>query len=112
MTDKEYSVLPAGPLSGGPVLCLDIDGVSSPLGQDNRYDLHAPTPGFVPVSSGGCGVGCTMQVHPALPGWIGELEQAFAHCVWVSTGGRSCGCFAGRAGLDGAVGLALHHAGR
>ena len=109
MTDKEYSELPAGPLSGGPVLCLDIDGVTSPLGQDNRYDLHAPTPGFVhlPVSSnsekGVQGVGCTMQVHPSLPIWIGELEQAFAHCAWVSSWREKSVWFAASAGLDGAV---------
>ena len=99
MTDKEYSELPAGPLSGGPVLCLDIDGVSSPLGQDNRYDLHAPTPGFVSAP----GHGNVIQVHPALPTWIAELEQAFAHCVWVSTWRERCGRFAGRAGLDSAL---------
>ena len=99
MIDKEYSELPAGPLSGGPVLCLDIDGVASPLGQDNRYNLHGPTPGFVPVP----GAGHTMQVHPALPAWIGELEQAFAHCVWVSTWRKSCRRFAERAGLKGAA---------
>ena len=26
-----------------------------------------------------------MHVHPALPAWMDALEQAFAHCVWVST---------------------------
>ena len=109
MTDKEYSELPAGPLSGEPVLCLDIDGVSSPLGQDNRYDLHAPTPGFVhlPVSDdaekGVLGVGCTMQAHPSLPTWIGELEQAFAHCVWVSSWRDRSFWFASGAGLGGAL---------
>ena len=109
MTDKEYSEMPAGPLSGGPVLCLDIDGVTSPLGQDNRYDLHAPTPGFVhlPVSDdaekGVLGVGCTMQVHPALPAWIGELEQAFAQCVWVSSWRDRSVWFAASAGLGGAL---------
>ena len=108
MTDKEYAELPAGPLSGGPVLCLDIDGATSPLGQDNRYDLHAPTPGFVhlPVSDdsekGVLGVGCTMQVHPALPAWIGELEQAFAHCAWVSSWREKSFWFAASAGLGGA----------
>ena len=102
MTDVKDSALPTGPLSGGPVLCLDIDGVLSPLGQDNRYDLHAPTPGFIPV----VGAGNTMQVHPALPGWIDELAQAFAHCVWVSTWRERCrrlpsarGCGARRTGL-------------
>lgn len=99
MTEEKYSALPAGPLSGGPVLCLDIDGVASPLGQNNRYDLHAPTAGFVPVA----GAGHTMQVHPALPAWIGELEQAFAHCAWVSTWRESCRRFAGCAGLKGAA---------
>ena len=99
MTDKEYAEMPAGPLSGGPVLCLDIDGVTSPLGQDNRYDLIGPTPGFVPVP----GAGQTMQVHPALPTWMAELEQAFAHCVWVSTWQWRCRRFADSAGLSGAA---------
>ena len=109
MTDKDCSELPAGPLSGGPVLCLDIDGVASPLGQDNRYDLHAPTPGFVPLPvsddtvTGVQGVGCTVQVHPALTTWARELEQAFAHCVWVSTWRERCRWFADSAGLTGAA---------
>ena len=99
MTEIKDSALPPAPLKGGPVLCLDIDGVSSPLGQDNRYDLHAPTPGLVPVA----GAGHTMQVHPALPEWIAELEQAFAQCVWVSTWRESCRHFAECAGLQGAA---------
>ena len=99
MTEIKDSALPPAPLKGGPVLCLDIDGVSSPLGQDNRYDLHAPTPGLVPVA----GAGHTMQVHPALPEWIAELEQAFAQCVWVSTWRESCRDFAECAGLQGAA---------
>lgn len=48
MIDGKEADLSAGPLSGGPVLCMDIDGVASPLGQDNRYDLDALPPGFVP----------------------------------------------------------------
>ena len=52
MTDRQYSELPTGPLSGGPVLCLDIDGVSSPVDQNHRYDVGAPTPGFVSGSQG------------------------------------------------------------
>ena len=99
MTEIKDSALPPAPLKGGPVLCLDIDGVSSPLGQDNRYDLHAPTPGLVPVA----GAGHTMQVHPALPDWIAELEQAFAQCVWVSTWRESCRHFAECAGLGSAA---------
>ena len=99
MTDIKRSELPTGPLSGGPVLCLNIDGVLSPLGQDNRYDQDAPTPGFVPVP----GVGDSMRVHPTLPVWIAELEHAFAHCAWVSTWRERCGRFAERAGLQGAA---------
>ena len=38
MTDKEYAEMPAGPLSGGPCCAWISDGVSSPVGQDNRYD--------------------------------------------------------------------------
>ena len=44
MADKIDSKLPEGPISGDPILCLDIDGVSSPLGQDYRYHVHAPNP--------------------------------------------------------------------
>ena len=41
-----------------------------------------------------------MAVHPALPGWFTELEQAFAHCAWVSDWGSACILFAQGAGLD------------
>ena len=108
MIEEKRSHLSTCPLSGGPLLCLDIDGTTSPLGQDNRYDLHAPTPGFLPlpVSSdrkkGVHGVGCKMQVHPALPAWIGELEQAFAQCAWVSTWREKSCWFADSVGLGGA----------
>ena len=73
MTDRQYSELPAGPLSGGPVLCMDIDGVASPVGQNQRFDVDAPTPGFVPVPR----VSYPVHVHPALPAWMDALEQAF-----------------------------------
>ena len=91
--------LPAGPLSGGPVLCLNIDGTLTPLGYDNRYDQEAPIPGFVPVP----GVGDNLQVHPALPVWVTELELAFTHCAWVSRLRGRCRRFAECAGLQGAA---------
>ena len=37
MTDKNDFKLPEGPIGGGSMLCLDINGVSSPVGQDRRY---------------------------------------------------------------------------
>ena len=52
-------------------MCLEIDGVLSPPDQDNSGNLHAPTPGIVYVP----GAGHTLQAHPALPTWTGELEQ-------------------------------------
>ena len=36
-------------------------------------------------------------------GWMAELEQAFAHCAWVSDWGPECVRFAQGAGLDGAA---------
>ena len=99
MTDRQYSELPAGPLSGGPVLCMDIDGVASPVGQNQRFDVDAPIPGFVPVPR----VSYPVHVHPALPAWMDALEQAFAHCVWVSSWRERCRRFADHAGLQGAA---------
>ena len=99
MTGRGHSELPAGPLSGGPALCLDIDGVLSPVGQNHRYDGGAPTPGFVPVPR----VGYPVHIHPALPAWMDALEQAFTHCVWVSTWRERCRRFAEHAGLKSAA---------
>ena len=97
-TDRNESLLPSAALQGGPVLALDIDGVCSPVGEQvDRYDIDAPTPGFVDVTRQ---LASVVQVHPALPDWITTLDQAFAQCAWVSTWRRRCRYFAEAAGLD------------
>ena len=73
---------PDGPITTGPVLALDIDGVVSPCAQDGRYNISAYPEGFIniPRMPGGY-----VQVHPSLPDWLAALEEAFTACVWVST---------------------------
>ena len=44
-----------------------------------------------------------VQVHPALPTWMAELEQAFTHCAWVSSWQERCVWFASSARLGGAA---------
>ena len=71
---KEYeerpdSQVPPGLITKGPVLCVDIDGVLSPVGHDLRYHIEYPPLGFVDV-------GRNSQIHPALPGWVRALEGA------------------------------------
>ena len=88
-----------GRLSTGPVLCLDIDGAAAPTGSNTRFDVFNPPAGFATFDVGDF----PLAVHPALPGWIAELEQAFAHCAWVSDWGPECYLFAQGAGLTGAA---------
>ena len=47
-----------------------------------------------------------LAVHPALPGWFAELENAYTHCAWVSDWGPECIRFTQGAGLDRAAALA------
>ena len=83
----------------GPVLCMDIDGAAAPTGSNTRFDVFNPPKGFVTFDVGDF----PLAVHPALPGWFDELEQAYAHCAWVSDWGPECILFAQGAGLGRAA---------
>ena len=83
------------PLSKGSVLCLDIDGVCSPRGQNLRFHCRAPHPGFVTLPSHS-----VIHAHPALPKWAAELAQAFTHVAWISSWRRNCAKFAAGAGMQ------------
>lgn len=85
-------------LTKGSVLCLDIDGVCSPLGQNPRFNIFGPHPGFVAPPQR------DVPFHPALPNWLVELDRAFTHVAWISSWNRRCGWFASRTGADCAVG--------
>ena len=86
------------PLPPGSVLCLDIDGVCAPIGQNLRFHCHAPHPGFLPQGRRDS----VVQFHPALPRWAGRLADAYDHVSWISTWGTRAGRFAGDAKLEGA----------
>lgn len=88
-----------GRLNTGPALCMDIDGAGAPTGSNTRFDVFNPPAGFATFDVGDF----PLAVHPALPGWIAGLEQAFAHCAWVSDWGPECILFAQGAGLAGAA---------
>ncbi len=75
-----------------PLLCLDIDGVCSPVGQNPRFHCHRWPPGFIDCGS-------SVQIHPALTRWIGELEAAFSTVCWISSWREYSGSFAESAGL-------------
>ena len=79
-----------------PLLCLDIDGVCSPIAQNPRFHCHGPPPGFVDC-------GGSAQVHPALPAWVDELERAFRGVCWISTWRENCAEFAQSTNLKSAV---------
>ena len=74
----------------GPVLCMDIDGAAAPTGSNTRFDVFNPPKGFVTFDVGDF----PLAVHPALPGWFAELENAYTHCAWVSDWGEECIRFA------------------
>ena len=82
----------------GSVLCLDIDGVCSPLGQNPRFNIFGPHPGFVAPPQRR-----NVPFHPALPNWLAELDRAFTHVAWISSWGRGCAAFAEFARVDFAV---------
>ena len=79
-----------------PLLCLDIDGVCAPIGQNPRFHCHGPPPGFVD-----CGM--SVQMHPAVPGWLAEMEAAFASVCWISSWEANCNLFAEELGLRSAL---------
>ena len=79
-----------------PLLCLDIDGVCAPIGQNPRFHCHGWPPGFVD-----CGM--SVQIHPALPRWVGELEVTFETICWISSWAYRCSRFAESAGLPSAM---------
>ena len=83
------------PLPEGSVLCLDIDGVCAPIGQNLRFHCHAPHPGFVVLPRQP-----VVQVHPALPKWARELADAFDHVAWISSWNTRCADFAVDAGIS------------
>ena len=82
------------PLPKGTVLCLDIDGVCSPRGENLRFHCRAPHPGFrtLPTHT-------AVHVHPSLPQWAAELADAFTHIAWVSSWRKNCAVFARGAGM-------------
>ena len=82
------------PLPEGTVLCLDIDGVCAPQGQNLRFHCRAPHPGFVALPSH-----AAVHMHPALPLWASELAAAFTHVAWISSWRRNCAVFAVGAGM-------------
>ena len=79
---KPISLPASGPITKGPVLCLDIDGVVSPCAQDFRFNINAYPEGFIDVEGM---PGGPVQVHPALPRWLAALEEHFTTCLWVTT---------------------------
>ena len=79
---KAVSLPAGGPITKGPVLCLDIDGVVSPLAQDPRFHFRAYPEGFINVEGM---PGGPSTVHPALPRWLAALEERFTTCLWVTT---------------------------
>ena len=92
--NKESPIPSRRPLPEGSVLCLDIDGVCAPIGQNLRFHCHAPHPGFVVLPRQP-----VVQVHPALPKWARELADAFDHVAWISSWNTRCARFAVDAGM-------------
>ena len=92
------SLLPQAPLGGGPVLCMNIAGAVL-TAADKAHQTGFPR---------GCHAGFTevwykgkdLSVHPALPRWFDELEQAYAHCAWTSGFREKCAAFAHTIGLS------------
>ena len=85
-----------GRIENYPLLCLDIDGVCAPIGQNPRFHCHGPPPGFVD-----CGM--SVQMHPAVPGWLAEVEAAFESVCWISSWEANCNLFAEQLGLRSAL---------
>lgn len=85
-------------ITEGPVLCLDIDGVCTPL-QWKSYGTGSPQEDYRVIEA----AGYTMSVHKDLPRWIEHLDEAFARCVWISTWAEQSAEFAVSAGLTRAI---------
>ena len=79
-------------------MCLDIDGVCSPRGQNLRFHVRAPHPGFLTLPTH-----TAVHFHPSLPQWVTELAEAFTHVAWVSSWRRNCAVFARGAGMKFAM---------
>ncbi len=78
-----------------PLVCLDIDGVCGPIGQNPRFHCHGSPPGFVDC-------GNSVQAHPAASRWLTELEAAFASVCWISSWAGNSRGFAAGLGLPSA----------
>ena len=94
LRNRQSPLPPQKPLPAGSVLCLDIDGVCAPQGENLRFHCRAPHPGFVALPSHR-----EVHVHPALPQWAAELAQAFTHVAWISSWRRNCAVFASGTGM-------------
>ena len=95
-TTERYSQPMVSHAEHYPLICLDIDGVCSPIGQNPRFHCHGPPPGFVDC-------GASAQVHPALPAWVAELDRAFRGACWISSWQGNCAWFAQSANAMPAV---------
>ena len=100
MTAQRLSTLPPAPLGGGPVMCMNIAGsVLTATGKAHAAGLlRGHRAGFARVRY----KGQDLAVHPALPGWFAELEQAYTQCAWTSGLRENCAAFAHSAGLHNA----------
>ena len=96
MSHTPYSKPQTQRIGRYPLLCLDIDGVCAPVGQNPRFHCHGWPPGFVDC-------GRSVQIHPALPRWVGELEVTFETICWISSWAYRCSRFAESAGLPSAM---------
>ena len=77
------------PLTRGPVLALDLDGVCVPdsgddLERRSRFSRKRPPPGWIGRGQDSC--------HGKFPAWLDELAEVYAHVCWISTG-MANGCY-------------------
>ena len=93
MSAQRLSTLPPAPLGGGPVLCMNIGGTvltgkhwGCPRGFARFVFNHQ-----------------YLSVHPKLPDWFEELDDAYLHCAWISSLDRRCAALAHSAGLTRAA---------
>ena len=90
-------------ITEGPVLCLDIDGVCSPIDRvaysgSNRIEDFVPLGHELIVDRA-----LKVVVHQDLRDWIRRLDQSFAARVWLSSWRARCAYFAASANLEHAV---------
>ena len=86
----------SGQVERYPLLCLDIDPVCASMCQNARFHCHAPRADFLD-----CGM--SVQMHPAAPGWLAELEATFESICWISSWEANCNLFAKEFGLRSAL---------